>query len=123
MDWTRPESQKEWLPYNGMVNHISQLIPHIGTITAPLTAVSGNAQWLWTDLQPAPFEAVKCGADNHKALRLIDYIKPPMIGLFTEASPTGTGAWIGQGPTRDAARPAAFDKRKLTPSPSHYPTH
>jgi len=45
-----------------------------------------------------------------------------MIWLFTDASPTGTGAWIGQGPTRDAARPPAFSSRKLTPSQSNYHT-
>jgi len=60
--------------------------------------------------------AVKRAADKHKVLRLIDYNKPEMIWLFTDASPTGRGAWIGQGPTRDAARPAAFHNRKLTPS-------
>ena len=33
------------------------------------------------------------------------------------------GAWIGQGPTREAARPASFHSRKLTPAQSNYPTH
>jgi len=59
MDWTRPESQKELQRLNGMVNYISQFIPHIATITAPLTELSGNAEWLWTDLEEAAFEAVK----------------------------------------------------------------
>jgi len=46
-----------------------------------------------------------------------------MTSLFTNASRTGTGASIGQGPTREAASPAAFHSRKLTPSRSNYPTH
>jgi len=46
-----------------------------------------------------------------------------MTWLFTRASPTGTGAWIVQGPTRDTARPAAFYSRNLTPSQSNYPTY
>jgi len=46
MDWTRPESQKELQRFNGMVNYISHFIPHIATITAPLTELSGNAEWL-----------------------------------------------------------------------------
>jgi len=46
-----------------------------------------------------------------------------MIWLFTDVSPTGAGAWIGQGPIRDAARPAAFHSRKLTPSQSNYPPY
>ena len=59
MDCTRPQSQKELQQFNGMVNDISQFIPHIATITASLTELSGNAEWLWTDLQEAAFEAVK----------------------------------------------------------------
>jgi len=123
MDWTRPESQKELQPFNGMVNYISQFIPHIATITAPLTELSGKAEWLWMDLLEAVFEAVKQGGDKHQGLRPIDYNKANMIWLFTDSSPTGMGAWIGQGPTRDAARPAAFRSRKLTPSQSNNPTH
>src|SRR5712691_22961 len=123
MDWTRPQNQKELQRFNGMVNYISQFIPHIATITAPLTELSGDAEWLWTDLQEPAFLAGKRSAEEHKVLRLIDYIKPDTIWLFTDASPTGTGAWIGQGPTRETARPAAFHGRKLTPSQSNYPTH
>jgi len=99
-----------------MVNYISQFIPHIATITAPLTAMTGNAEWLWTDLHEAAFEVVKRAADKRKVLRPIDYNKSDMICLLTDGSPTGTGAGIGQGPTRDGARPAAFHSRKLTPS-------
>jgi len=123
MGWTRPENQKELQRFNGMVNYISQFIPHIATITASLTELSGNTEWLWTDLQEAAFEAVKRAADKHNVLRPIDYNKPDRIWLFTDASPTGTGPWIGQGPTRDAVRPAAFQSRKLTPSQSNYPIH
>jgi len=73
MDWTRPESQKELLRFTGMVNYISQFFPHIATITAPLTELSGNAECLWTDLQEAAFEAVKRAADKHKVLKPINY--------------------------------------------------
>jgi len=84
--------------------------------------LSGNAEWLGTHLWEAAFEVVKQAADKHKVRRVIDYNKPDMIWLFTDASPTGTGAWIGEGPTRDTARPAAFHSRKLMLSPSNYPT-
>jgi len=123
MDWTRPANQKELQRFNGMVNYITQIISNIGTITAPVTVLSGNAEWLWTDLQKAAFEVVKRAADKDKVLRLIDYNKPDMIWLFTDESHTGTGPWIGQGPTRDVVRPAAFHSRKLTPSQSNLLTH
>jgi len=79
MDWTRPDSQKELQRFNGMVNYISQFIPHIATITAPLTELSGNAKWLWTNRQEAAFDALKGAADKYKVLRPIDYNKPDII--------------------------------------------
>jgi len=92
IDCTRPESQKELQLFNGIVNYISQFLPHIATIRAPPKQVSGNTEWLWTDLQEAGFEAVNCAADKHKVLRPIDYNMPDIIWLFTDARPTGTGA-------------------------------
>ena len=74
-------------------------------------------------MQETAFQAVKRAAKDHKILGPIDYNNSDMIWLFTDASPTGTGAWIGPGPTRDAARPASFHCRKLTPAQSNYPTH
>ena len=46
MDWTRPENKKEPQRFNGMVDYISQFIPHMTTITARLTELRGNAEWL-----------------------------------------------------------------------------
>ena len=123
MDWTRPNNQKELQRFNGMVNYISLFMPHAATITAPLTELSGDAEWLWTNLQKTACEAVKRAAEDHKILRRIDYDNSDMIWLFRDASPTRTGAWIGQGPTRDAARPASFHSRNLTHAQSNYPTH
>ena len=122
MDWTRSNKQKELQLFNGMVNYISQFMPHAGTITAPLSELTGDAEWLWTDLQETAFQEVKRGTEDHKVLRPIDYDNSDMTWLFTDASPTGTGAWIGQGPTRNAARPASFHSRKLTPTQGNYPT-
>jgi len=123
MDWTRQDNQKERQRFNGIVNYIWHFIPHIATITVSITELSGKAEWLWTDLHEAAFEAVKRAADKHKVLRPMNYNTADMIWLITDASPTGTGAWMGQGPTRDAARPAACHSRKLTASQSNYPTH
>ena len=120
MDWTRSDSQKELQRFNAMVNYISQCIPHIASITASLTELSGNTEWLCTDLQEEAFEGVKRAADKHKVLRPIDYNKLDMLWLFTDVSRTGTGTWTGQVPIRDAARPPAFHSRKPTPSQSNY---
>jgi len=44
IDWTRPENQKALQRFNGIVNYISEFIPHTATITAPLTKLSGNTE-------------------------------------------------------------------------------
>ena len=44
MDWTWPNSKKELQRFNGMVNYISQFMPHAATITAPLTELSGDPE-------------------------------------------------------------------------------
>ena len=95
MDWMRPNNQKELQRFNEIVNYISQFIPHAATMTAPLTELAGDAEWLWTDLQETAFLALKRAEQDHKVLRQIDYDNSDMIWLFTEASPTGMGAWIG----------------------------
>ena len=59
MDWTRPKNQNELQRFNALVNYISQFMPHAATITAPLTELTGDAEWLWTDLQEIAFQAVK----------------------------------------------------------------
>jgi len=100
LNWTRPKNQPELERFNAMVNYISQFLPHAATITAPLTELTGNAEWLWTDLHDAAFESIKQVFEKHQVLRPIDYIIPDMISLFTDASPTRTGALVGQGPTR-----------------------
>jgi len=123
IDWTKPKNQKELGHFNGMVNYISQFLHHAARITAPLTELTRKAEWLWTDRQYAAFEAVKGAAEKHQGLKPIDYTISDMLWLFTVASPTGSGAWAGQRPTRDATRPAAFHSRKLTPSQNAYPTY
>jgi len=65
LDWTRPKNQKELELFKEMVNNISQFLPHAATITVPLTELTGNAEWLWTDLHDAAFEAVKRTAEKH----------------------------------------------------------
>src|SRR5688572_3830005 len=44
MEWIRPENKKELERFNGIVNYVSQFLPHIATITAPLTELTGKAE-------------------------------------------------------------------------------
>ena len=79
MDWTRPNNQKELQQFNEMVNYISQFMPHAATITEALTELTGDAEWLWRDLQETALQAVKRAAEDHKVLNPIDYDNSDMI--------------------------------------------
>ena len=66
MDWTRPNNEKELQRFNGRVIYISQFMPHAATITAPLKELTGDAEWLWRDLQETAFQAVKRAAEDQR---------------------------------------------------------
>jgi hypothetical protein len=66
-----------------MLNYIKEFIPHIATITVSLTELSGSyAEWLWMDLEEAPFLAVKGAAAEHKVPRRIYYNRPIEYGCL-----------------------------------------
>lgn len=60
-------------------------------------------------------------------LTVIDYdaVKAGMrkVFLFTDASNTGTGAWIGVSTSRDSAQPVAYDSRTFNTAQCNYPIH
>jgi len=42
--WTTPKNQKQLQIYLGIVSYISQFIPHLASITAPLTSLTGTEE-------------------------------------------------------------------------------
>ncbi|UOH81077.1 hypothetical protein LQV05_003746 [Cryptococcus neoformans] len=62
-----------------------------------------------TGLSPLSHDAVLAGQIN--------------LYLFTDASNTGIGAWLGTGPSPDQAQPIAYDSRSLTSAERNYPVH
>src|SRR3989337_2423914 len=121
-DWTIPKSRKELERFLGLVNYISQFLPHHASLTAPLTSLTGKAEFLWTDIHTKAFNQIKQLATDAKVLRPINYKSGEPIFLFADASIVGTGSWVGQGPTPYEARPAMFHSRKFTNSQTNYTT-
>ena len=48
-DWTIPINQKELQRFLGVINFVSQFLPHYASIIAPLTNLTGNAEFIWTE--------------------------------------------------------------------------
>jgi len=47
-EWTTPKDRKELREFSELDTYISQVLPHISKITAPLTDLTGNGEFVWT---------------------------------------------------------------------------
>jgi hypothetical protein len=122
-DWPTPKSKKELQRFIGVVIYHAQFLPHLATITSPLSDLISQEVFEWHPIHEEAFKQVKRLAENTPILRPLDYESPDPIYLFTDASQVGAGAWVGQGPTPQTAQPAAFHSRKFQTSQLHYPVH
>src|SRR5258705_4146472 len=107
----------------GMVNYLSQYVPHLSTYAAPLTQLCGSkALWKWRHIHRKAFEQLKDILAAEAILKPLDYESKEPIYLVTDASALGIGAWIGQGPTLSDIRSTGFYSRKFNAAQSRYNT-
>jgi len=120
--WTTPTTKRQLQECLGVVNYISKFLPHIATLTAPLTALTGTAEFVWTALHDAAMTNIKKLIAGARIMKPVDYKSGVPIWLITDASLSGCGAWVGQGDTPETARPAALHSRKFTDAQHNYGT-
>src|SRR5258706_1622286 len=122
-NWAIPQTRKQLQGFMGMVNYLSQYVPHLSTYAAPLTQLCGSkALWKWRYIHTKAFEQLKDILAAEAILKPLDYESKEPIYLVTDASASGIGAWIGQGPTLRDIRPAGFYSRKFNAAQSRYNT-
>jgi len=112
--WTTPTTNRQLQEFLGVVNYISKFLPHIATLTAPLTALTETAEFVWTALHDTAMTNIKKLITGTCIMKPVDYKCRVPIWLITDASLSGYGAWVGQGDTPETARPAALHSRKFT---------
>ena len=120
--WTTAKNKKQLQEFLGVVNYISQFIPHLALITAPLTSFTGTEEFVWSATHDQAMENVKRAGAHNQVMEPIDHQSALPIWLITDASHTGVGAWVGQGETADTARPAALHSRKHSNAQMNYGT-
>jgi len=120
--WTTPKNKKQLQEFLGVVNYISQFIPHLASITAPLTPLTGTQEFVWTVKHDHAMDNVKRAAVHNQIMKPIDHESGLPIWLISDASDTGVGTWVGQGETADTARPAALHSRKFSNAQMNYRT-
>jgi len=120
--WTTPTPKGQVQEFLEVVNYISKLLPNIATLTAPLTALTGTAEFVWTALHDAAMTNIKKLIAGARIMKPVDYKSGVPIWLIIDASLSGCGAWVGQGDTPETARPAALHSRKFREAQHNYGT-
>jgi len=90
--WTTPKNKKQLQEFLGVVNYISQFIPHLASITARLTSLTGTEEFVWTATHDHAMDNVKRAAAHNQIMKPIDHESALPIWLMTDASDTGVGA-------------------------------
>jgi len=120
--WTTPKNKKQLQEFLGVINYISQFIPHLASIRAPLTSVTGTEEFVWTTTHDHALDNVKRAAAHNQIMKPIDHESALPIWLITDASDTAVRASVGQGETADTARPAALHSRQFSNAQMNYGT-
>ncbi|GAA5920684.1 hypothetical protein JCM5296_000876, partial [Sporobolomyces johnsonii] len=112
--WPTPKSPKDVLRFMGTVQWLGDHLPRLNEIAAPLTRLTGKTDWAWTPACEFAFDLLKSLVPQTLKPLDLDALAAgsERLYLFTDASMFGCGGWLGQGPTRDSARPFRFFSSK-----------
>ena len=120
----KPTNKKQLQQLLGSVNYIGSHLPHIATLQAPLTELTGTQTWEWSNLQDNAFNQIKEVCNQHLPISTINYdkLQDPNtlynLYLVTDASKVGVESFLCHGKTFEEAKKnvAAIHRRKFTPT-------
>jgi RNase H-like domain found in reverse transcriptase/Integrase zinc binding domain/Reverse transcriptase (RNA-dependent DNA polymerase) len=122
--WPTPRNPQDILRFMGTITWMSDHVPHLAEIAAPLTTLTGKVPWNWTPECDTAFATLKSLVPA--TLRPLDWDKVDAglerVYVFTDASISGCGGWIGQGPAREKAVPFRFHSAKFNSAQRNYST-
>ena len=109
-----PESKQDLRRLLGMVNYLSQYIPNMSEITAPLRSLlKKDVQWSWHDEHRKSLERIQQVLTSNPVLQFYDINKPAILQV--DASQGGLGACLIQ-----EGHPVVYASRSLTVAEQHY---
>src|SRR6266576_559544 len=129
-DFPTPKNKKQLQQFLGSVNYVGGHLPHIASVQAPLTELTGTSAWEWNDLQDTAFAKTKEACRQNLPLSPINYDQitntdtPDKLFLVTDASKVGVGSFICHGESFEKAKQniAAIHSRKFLPAQFNYTT-
>ena len=119
-EWPQPESKKEVQSFLGLVNYYRRFIPGCSNIAKPLTELTKDVPFQWTDRTQDSFEMLKSKITSAPVLQTFHPDYPTIV--TTDASTFAIGAVLEQdGP--DGRLPVAFTSRTLNSAEQNYAPH
>jgi len=118
--WTTPKCQGQLQEFLGVVNYFGKFLPHIATLTGPVMALTGTAEFVWTALHNAAMTNIKKLIAEARIMKPVDYKSGLLIWLITDISLSECGAWVGQEDIPETVRPAVLHSRKFTDTQHNY---
>ncbi|GAA5992524.1 hypothetical protein JCM11641_006980 [Rhodosporidiobolus odoratus] len=123
-DWPTPKNPRDILRFMGVMQWMSDHLPHLNELASPLSRLTGNVDRNWSPACDAAFEALQKLVPLKLAPLNLDKLGSgeERLFLFTDASMVGSGGWIGQGVSRETARPVRFHLSKFNSAQLNYST-
>jgi len=108
--WPTPKSKKDVQSFLGLVNFYRRFVRDMAAIAKPLTDLTGNVEFAWTEAHEDSFRALKARVACAPVLRSFDPTLPVIVS--TDASGCALGAVLEQDDGM-GRRPVAFFSQKL----------
>lgn len=120
-EWRTPRDYGDIQRFLGLVQYLAHFMPDVSAFTSPLSAITRNGHsFEWRPIHQRCFESIKQLACRAPILRPIDPSINEPIWVICDASTSGVGAVLGQGPDWLTCRPAGFMSRKFTDAQQSY---
>ena len=117
-EWVRPENVKDVQSFLGFANFYRRFIAGFSEVARPLTALTGNIPWEWTEACQDAFENLKTLICTAPILALYDPDKECIVE--TDASDHVSAGVLSQPDTQGLLRPVAFFSKKHSPAECNY---
>ena len=93
-EWPTPKTKRELQQFLGFVNFYQRFIKGFTKIAKPLTKLTGNNEWNWTEIQQNAFQELKIEVTSEKILIIPQQGKP--FRMETDASNFAVAAILSQ---------------------------
>ena len=118
--WETPSSKKELQSFLGLVNYYRRFIRNCSEIAKPLTNLTKNVPFDWSEEAESAFQRLKKAVTSAPVLRQFSSTAP--IAITTDASKHAIGGVMEQ-QFEDGIHPVSFVSRTLNSAEQNYAAH